>query len=173
MRMKPEQLDERYSSIWDYLNGFSITSKELTDDKDKVELHEKLNVSVSNYATKAGDKLLVAINPFNRLSGVPVEYDDRKLPFQTSRSFFDSDTYVFEIPSEYTLEALPENYTIDGEFGTYKITIKKTEDNKIKYTRELTLKEGEFSKEKYNSYRAFIKKISKKDKSKFVLTKKA
>jgi len=171
MRMNSEQLEERYLSIWDYLNGFSVISKELNADKDKVELHEKLSVSVSNYATKAGDKLLVAINPFNRLSKIPVKYEERKLPFQTARSFFDSDSYVFEIPNEYIIVALPENYKMDNEFGSYKITIEKTEDNKIKYTRELTLKEGEFSKEKYNSYRAFIKNIAKKDKSKFVLTK--
>jgi len=153
------------------LNGFSVISKELTIDKDKVELHEKLNVSVSNYATMAGDKLLVAINPFNRLSRVPVKYEERKLPFQTSRSFLDTDSYVFEIPSEYIILALPENYTIDSEFGSYKITLEKKEGNKIKYTRELILKEGVFPKEKYNSYRAFIKKIAKKDKSKFILAK--
>jgi len=173
MRMNPEKLEERYSSIWDYLNGFSVISKELAIDKDKVEFHEKLKVSVSNYATMAGDKLLVAINPFNRLSRVPIKYEERKLPFQTSRSFSDSDSYVFEIPNEYSIVALPENYKIDSEFGSYKITVEKTEDNKIKYTRVLTLKEGEFSKEKYSSYRTFIKKISKKDKSKFVLTLKS
>ncbi len=171
MRMNPEELEERYSSIWDYLNGFSIISKELTIDKDKVELHEKLNISVSNYATKAGDKLLVAINPFNRLSKVPIKYEERKLPFKTSRSSFDSDSYVIQIPNEYTIVALPENYEINSEFGSYKVTIEKTEGNKIKYIRELTLKEGCFPKEKYNSYRGFIKKISKKDKSKFVLSK--
>lgn len=173
MRMNPEKLEERYSSIWDYLNGFSVISKELTIDKDNVELHEKLHVSVSNYTTIAGDKLLVAINPFNRLSRVPIKYEERKLPFQTSRSFSDSDSYVFEIPKEYTIVALPDNYKIDNEFGSYKITVEKTIDNKIKYTRKLTLKEGEFSKEKYSSYRTFIKKISKKDKSKFVLTLKS
>jgi len=171
MRMNPEKLEERYSSIWDYLNGFSVISKELTIDKDKVELHEKLNVSVSNYATMAGDKLLVAINPFNRLSRVPIKYEERKLPFQTSRSFLDTDSYVFEIPREYIIETLPENYTVDSEFGSYKITLEKKEGNKIKYIRELTLKEGVFPKEKYNSYRTFIKKIAKKDKSKFILAK--
>jgi len=173
MRMNPDKLEERYSSIWDYLNGFSVISKKLAIDKDKVEFHEELNVSVSNYATLAGDKLLVAINPFNRLSRVPIKYEERKLPFQTSRSFSDSDSYVFEIPNEYTIVALPENYKIDSEFGSYKITVEKTEGNKIKYTRELTLKEGEFSKEKYSSYRTFIKKIAKKDKSKYVLTLKS
>ena len=171
MSMKPDQLKERYLSIWDYLNGFSITSNELTVDKDKVELYEKLTVSVSNYATKAGEKLLVPINPFNRITKVPRKYSERKLPFKTERSFSDTDVYQFEIPSEYQIGVMPEDYLIASEFGSYKITLEKKGENKIKYTRELTLKEGEFPKEKYNSYRAFIKKIVKKDKSKFVLTK--
>lgn len=171
MRMKPEQLEERYLSIWDYLNGFSITSKELTVDKDKVELYEKLTVSVSNYATKAGEKLLVPINPFNRITKVPRKYSERKLPFKTDRSFLDTDVYQFEIPSEYQIGVMPEDYLITSEFGSYKITLEKKGENKIKYTRELTLKEGVFPKEKYKSYRDFIRKIVKKDKSKFVLTK--
>ena len=171
MRMKPEELEERYLSIWGYLNGFSITSKELTVDKDKVELYEKLTVSVSNYATKAGEKLLVPINPFNRITKVPRKYSDRKLPFKTDRSFSDTDVYQFVIPSEYQIGIIPEDYIITSEFGSYKIILEKKEGNKIKYIRELTLKEGVFPKEKYNSYRAFIKKIVKKDKSKFVLTK--
>ena len=173
MSMKPDQLKERYLSIWDYLNGFSITSNELTVDKDKVELYEKLTVSVSNYATKAGEKLLVPINPFNRITKVPRKYSDRKLPFKTDRSFSDTDVYQFVIPSEYQIGVMPEDYLITSEFGSYKITLEKKGENKIKYTRELTLKEGVFPKEKYNSYRAFIKKIVKKDKSKFVLTKQA
>jgi len=171
MRMNPSQLEEKYLSIWDYLNGFTVISNELNDDKDKVELHEKLSVSVSNYATKAGDKLLVPINAFNRYSNVPVKYDERSLPFQTSRSFLDTDSYVFEIPNGFVLGAIPENYIVESEFGSYKITVEKIEASKVRYTRELTLKEGVFPKEKYNSYRAFIKKIAKKDKSKFVITK--
>jgi len=171
MRMNPEQLEERYLSIWDYLNGFSITSKELAVDKDKVELYEKLTVSVSNYATKAGGKLLVPINPFNRITKVPRKYLDRKLPFKTDRSFSDTDVCQFVIPKEYQIGVIPEDYMITSEFGSYKITVKKIGGNKIEYTRELTLKEGDFSKEKYKLYRDFIKKIAKKDKSKFVLTK--
>jgi len=170
-RLSSEKQKSYYLDEWKYLNGIKINSFAFKNDKDKVSFMEQLNVSTNNYATKAGDKLLVAINPFNRLSGVPVKYEERKLPFQTSRSFLDTDSYVFEIPSEYIILALPENYKIDSEFGSYKIILEKKEGNKIKYTRELTLKEGVFPKEKYKSYRNFIKKIAKKDKSKFILTK--
>jgi len=51
--------------------------------------------------------------------------------------------------------------------------IEKIEKNKIKVTREYMLLEGLFSKEKYKEYRAFKKKIVKKDKSKFILTLKS
>ncbi|PHS07403.1 MAG: DUF3857 domain-containing protein [Kordia sp.] len=171
LRMQSGELIERYSAIWNYLNGFTIVNKELTVDKDKVTLHEKLNISVSSYVAKVGDKLLVPINPFNRVTKVPIKYLDRKSPFETDRSFSDTDSYEFQVPEEFTIASLPEDYLINSEFGSYKITIKKIEGNKIKYIRELTLKEGVFPKEKYKSYRDFIKKIAKKDKSKFILTK--
>jgi len=155
---------------WSYLNGIEVVENSYENDKENLLFHESLKIKVQNYATKIGEKLLVPINPFNRLTVNPAKYIERKLPFQIKRSFKDIDEVEFIIPDGFVLEGLPGNYEIENEFGKYKIQIEKTQENKIKFTREYMLIEGEYSKEKYNSYRAFIKKISKKDKSKFILT---
>ena len=170
--LNSDRLEEQYMRTWRYLNGLKINDKKLSLDKENVVFNEKINLSVSNYTTKAGDKLFVPLNPLNRLIEVPTKYADRRLPFETERSFLDTDTYEFIVPDTYIIEYLPERYELSSEFGTYEIEIKKPVEGKIKYTRKLMLKEGVFPKEKYASYRAFIKKIVKKDKSKFVLTKK-
>lgn len=171
IELKSDKLKEQYLRIWNYLNGISVNKKELKVDKDKVELIEKLDISVSKYASKVGDKLLVAINPFNRLTQLPTKYLDRKLPFQTNRSFSDTDQYTFQLPENYVIEAIPESFTVESEFGSFKIEIELFDKNQIKYTRKLTLFEGNFSKEKYSSYRGFIIQIIKKDNSKFLLNK--
>jgi hypothetical protein len=171
IELKSDKLKEQYLKVWSYLNGVSVNKKELKVDKDKVELIEKLDISVSKYASKVGDKLLVAINPFNRLTQLPTKYLDRKLPFQTNRSFSDTDQYTFQLPENYVIEAIPESFTVESEFGSFKIEIESFDKNQIKYTRKLTLFEGNFSKEKYSSYRDFIIQIIKKDNSKFLLNK--
>jgi hypothetical protein len=170
--LKDSELEESYLNIWSYLNGINISEKEVSTDKENIVFHESLNMSVSNYATKIAGGFFVPINPFNRLTDIPVKYTDRKLPFKTQRSFSDNDTFEFKIPENYTIDVMPENYELTSDYGVYKVTINKVGDNVIKYVRELTLKEGVFSNEKYNSYRSFIKKIVRKDKSKFILTKK-
>jgi hypothetical protein len=171
IELKSDKLKEQYLKVWSYLNGVSVNKKELKVDKDKVELIEKLDISVSKYASKVGDKLLVAINPFNRLTQLPTKYLDRKLPFQTNRSFSDTDQYTFQLPENYLIEAIPESFIVESEFGSFKIEIESFDKNQIKYTRKLTLFEGNFSKEKYSSYRDFIIQIIKKDNSKFLLNK--
>ena len=171
IELKSDKLKEQYLRMWSYLNGVSVNKKELKVDKDKVELIEKLDISVSKYASKVGDKLLVAINPFNRLTQLPTKYLDRKLPFQTNRSFSDTDQYTFQLPENYLIEAIPESFTVESEFGSFKIEIESFDKNQIKYTRKLTLFEGNFSKEKYSLYRDFIIQIIKKDNSKFLLNK--
>lgn len=171
-RLKPSELEERYLGAWNYLNGIKLHEKNIVLDKENIVFNESLKVSVSNYVSKAGNKLLVPINPFNRLTDLPIKYLDRKLPFKTERSFLDNDVYKFTIPDSYMIEILPENFELSSEFGDYKIVINKVDDNTINYKRQLTLREGVFSKEKYSNYRNFIKKIIRKDKSKFILTKK-
>ena len=171
-RLSPSDLEEKYLNTWNYLNGIKLHEKNLVFDRENIMFNESLKVSVSSYATKAGNKLLVPINPFNRLTNIPIKYSDRKLSFKTGRSFLDNDIYEFAIPYGYVIEILPENYELSSEFGEYKIVINKVDDNTINYKRQLTLKEGVFSKDKYRSYRNFIKKIVKIDKSKFILIKK-
>lgn len=171
-RLKSDELEEQYLNRWEYLNGMKLHDNKISLDKENVVFHENLNVTVSNYVTNAADKFFVPINPFNRFTNRPIKYSDRKLPFETERSFSDSDTYEFKIPDSYVIEIIPENYELSSEFGEYKIVINKVDNTTVKYQRKLILKEGVFPKEKYKSYRDFIKKIIKKDKSKFILTKK-
>jgi hypothetical protein len=165
---KERQIEE-YLNRWGYLNGIKVIENSYKNDKSKVMFQESLKIEVSNYATKVGEKLLVPLNPFNRVEQSPMKYQDRKLPFHIMRSFKDVDINVFKLPNGFVLDGIPKNYEITNEFGKYIIQIEKTEENKIKVTREYMLNEGVFPKEKYNEYRIFQKKIVRKDKSKFVL----
>jgi len=160
-----------YFDRWDYLNGLKIITKQVIEDKDLIELSEDVNLTIDNYVTKVGDKYLVQINMFNRQTSVPLSYEERKLPFKIVMSFKDLDIYEYQLPKEMKVGALPKEFIIENEFGKYEISVELKNENVLLYRRELIMKKGIYNKEKYTEYRSFIKKIKKKDKSKFVLTK--
>lgn len=64
---------------------------------------------------------------------------------------------------------IPQNTKGESEFGLWEYKFEK-KDDKVIYERRLILKEGEFSKEAYTSYRNFMIEINKLDQQKIVLT---
>ncbi len=158
-----------YKEYWDYINNLNISSMQLDDDKDAIEYTEKLEVSATNYATKAGNRLLIIPNVFNRYTYKMPKYDDRKTPLVISRGFVDEDVYEIHIPEGYSMGTLPEKKVEESDFGSYSYQLEKLNERQLKFTRKLIIKDGTYPKEKYEEYRQFMSKIRKTDKSKIVL----
>jgi hypothetical protein len=163
--------DAHYKEYWDYINGLSLEALDIKNDRDNIEIIETIKVSAPRYASNAGDKLLVKPNMFNRYSNIPPRYSDRKLPFVIERGFYDEDEYIITLPKGYNLETGMQPEEITSPFGTYKATLEILSDSQVKYKRSLEIKKGNFSKDKYNDYRSFMRSIAKADKTSIVLNK--
>ena len=116
--------------------------------------------------------MIFPINAFNIIENVPKRIRNRKFPIVVNRGFYDIDEVEVELPVGYKIEAIQDNIEFNNEFGSYKLTVEKVSDSTLKYKREFLLKSGNYSKESYNNFRDFWKKIAKSDKSKVVLIKK-
>ncbi len=160
-----------YQKYWSYINGSSLDSIEINNDKDQIEITEKIIIKSPSYAVSAGDKFLVMPNMFNRFTNIPPRYSERKLPFVIQRGFYDEDEYILNIPEGFTIDALMEDKEITSQFGVYKVEFEKLSETQIKYKRSLEIVKGNYEKEDYNAYRSFRRKIAKADKSSFVLNK--
>lgn len=160
-----------YQKYWSYINGSSLNSIEINNDKDQIEITEKINIKSPSYAVSAGDKFLVMPNMFNRFTNIPPRYSERKLPFVIQRGFYDEDEYILNIPEGFTIDALMEDKEITSQFGVYKVEFEKLSETQIKYKRSLEIVKGNYEKEDYKAYRSFRRKIAKADKSSFVLNK--
>ncbi|WP_299431729.1 DUF3857 domain-containing protein [uncultured Aquimarina sp.] len=160
-----------YKEYWDYINSLNILSLELEDDKDNIKYQEKIKVNATNYATKAGSRLLVTPNFFNRTKSKMPKYKNRKTPLVISRGYIDTDEYIINIPPGYSVNKLPEGKVLETVFGTYACNLEKIDESKLKFTRELRINDGRYSKEKYEEYRQFMSKIRNADKSKIALKK--
>ncbi|MEW7277180.1 DUF3857 domain-containing transglutaminase family protein [Aquimarina sp. 2201CG1-2-11] len=161
-----------YKKYWDYITDVQINALELIDNKDIPTYQEKVNLTAANYCKKAGNRLLIAPNAFNRETSTVPKYDDRKTPLVISRGYIDTDEYLINIPAGYEISTLPEKKMLETIFGKYSWELEKVNKSQLKFKRYLKINDGEYPKEKYEEYRQFKSKIKKIDKSKIVVKEK-
>lgn len=167
-----KKIEKRYKEYWSNINNISIEKTNIVNNKEQGKFEETISFTAQNYGTTTGERMLFAVNAFNVSSYIPKRIRNRKLPLEITRGFYDIDQVEITLPSDYKIESIPENSVIETKFGVYKMTIKKINENTLKYTREYLTKGGSYPKEAYKSFRDFKKSVVKKDKSKIVLIKK-
>ena len=166
-----EQKKYYEASYWENINNLKINTIKLSNNKDSIVFNEKLNINISGYASLTSNEMLVSVNLFNKNNNVPKRYRNRLMPLKIERGFKDEDMSIIEIPNGYHIAALFDERNITNKFGHYKISIKKVDENHLKYTRTLLIKEGLYPKEDYKSYRAFRRKVAKSDNLRIALIK--
>lgn len=165
-------LDEYYKdSYWDYINNLTINSVEFDNNKKDIVFKEVLEITAENYASISANRMLITLNAFNRHTNSLKRYRDRKFPLYVARGFYDKDEFIINLPSDFTIEAMPENTVIENKFGSYSIEIEKINDSQLKYKRSLLILKGTHSKENYSKFRKFKRKIAKLDNAKIILIK--
>ncbi|WP_298556072.1 DUF3857 domain-containing protein [uncultured Algibacter sp.] len=165
-------LDVHYKKRWKYINNMDIKSMSINNDKDNIEFNEIVDFDATNYSKMIGDRMLININVLNRNLHVPDRYRNRKLPFKVNRGFKHIDETEIKLPSDYKVEALPKNKSIENKFGNYKTEITVKDESTLVYKREFIINDGEFPKEDYSSFRGFYKEVTKQDNAKIALIKK-
>lgn len=146
---------------WSYLNNLKINTVEITNNKDDIVFTEHINTSISNYASINEDEYTFKLNIFNRNNYIPRRYRKRSLPLKIERGYKDIDEYTIQIPKGYSIEGVDKNEEIETVFGTYSLSLKKTDEDKIHYKKEILIKSGTYPKEDYEAYRTFRRKIAK------------
>ncbi|WP_347922805.1 DUF3857 domain-containing protein [Pontimicrobium sp. SW4] len=160
-----------YKNLWGDINDLNIANYKFNNDKNLVKFTEELQVDAKGYATLNSESIIFSPNIFNKNTFVPDRYRNRQFNMEIQRGYLDVDTFEIEIPENYMIEGLPESVTEENKFGEYVIDF-LIKDNTIIYKRKLLIKKGEYSKEDYNLYRDFRRKVSKLDKSIIVLKSK-
>ena len=170
VRMPYDEKEKYYKRYWSYINNLKIKEVAITNDKNAVQLSEKINFEANKYTSISGDAIFLKPNVLNRNSFIPDRVRNRKLPFKISRGYKDQDSVVINIPDGYTISAIPENQSIRSEFGTYDLQLDNDADNnKLVYRRTLSIQAGTYPATKYKEYRSFRRKISKSENAKIII----
>lgn len=168
---KEEEKESYYKSYWNYIDNISLESISLENDKDEIFLTEEVNFSATNYASFAGNDMLVSVNILNRNEFIPKKYKNRTQDFEILRGYTDVDEVVLTLPEGYVISYIPEKKQLDSEFGIYTTEIEQVNARELKFKRKLIINEGLFPSESYRAYRDFRKNIAKFDNQKIVLEK--
>ncbi|MCW3168342.1 DUF3857 domain-containing protein [Chryseobacterium sp. 09-1422] len=164
---KNEAMKSKFSS----LNFENVEMNNFVNNKDLASIDFDLNFKASNYSKMMGDSFIFRAVPMYS-SGFYHTDENRQLPFENRFSYEDDYEIVYQIPVNYVVEEIPQNGILTSDFGTYILSFEKKED-KIIVKRNVNIKKGIYSKEKYNDYINFRKKIMNADNSKILISKKS
>jgi len=169
-----EDIEKHYKNYWDNINNLKVQEYRFENDREAIVFKEKIKVSASDYTTKSGDRVLFAVNAFNKNEYVPKRYRNRKMPLEIQRGYLDEDEFTIQLPKTYAIEALPAEKTVETEFGSYSMSLAISESkDAVNYRRKLFIKKGVYPKDKYKEYRNFMREVTASDNAKIVLIKKA
>lgn len=169
--LKQEDVLMYYKEGWSHLNNLSLSGIRFENDKNTISFTESMTFETDNYVSKAGNRILLNPNLFNRYNYIPDNVEERSQAIQIRRGKTFRDEIAITLPPSYDLESIFEPIILETVFGSYKASIEKLSETQLLYKRELTFKPGRFSNEDFDDYTEFIKEIFRKDKSKIVLIK--
>jgi hypothetical protein len=169
--LSQKEKNDAVKSKFSHLNFENLEMNNFTNNKDLASIDFDLNFKASNYSKAMGDSFIFRAVPIYS-SGFYHTDENRQLPFENRFSYEDDYEIEYQIPTNYVVEEMPQNRLITSDFGTYLISFVKKED-KIIVKRSVNIKKGIYSKEKYNEYVNFRKKIISADNSKILISKKS
>ncbi|WAC01535.1 DUF3857 domain-containing transglutaminase family protein [Lacinutrix neustonica] len=158
-----------YKNYLDNINNLSVSSMNFENDKDEIVFKESLALSATKYGAKAGTRLLLNPNMFNRKTKVPPRYPDRHLGIEIDRGYTDIDEYELTLSNRLSIDALQDNVSIKNKFGEYTTSFEKISEHVFIYKRKLIINKGYYAKDDYKAFRTFNSQIVKNDNSKIVL----
>jgi hypothetical protein len=163
--------DEQKKWILEHLSlsGVELNTFSLTEHKAKIpSVKQAMKLSLRNITTQSGTRIFLTPNLMNQSKNIPLANPNRKSDFVQTTNYMDTDTITFQIPKNHTTEFMPEPVKIQSKFGNYSSATSLNGD-KIVYTRQLTIKKGQYPPSQYAEWVDFKKKIVKADKSQVVL----
>jgi hypothetical protein len=151
---------------------YDVTNFNYEEEKKEVpSILEKLDISVSNYASITGKRLFIMPNVMSRSVNKLKSDEERKYDIVLRQEYQSIDTVEIEIPKGYMQESIPKSVSIESKYGKYSCSAELSSD-KIFYYREMEQYSGTFPAKEYSAIVDFYDAIYKADRNKIVLVKK-
>ena len=128
------------------------------------------NMAAEKYATITGNRMFVTLNPFRSQWGRVFSASERKHPIYIQTRFNQTDSIHIELPSGYTIEAVPKSETIESEFGKFSSII-EISDNELTLVQTINISPGQYAAETYAEMKEFFRNMNNMLSGRIVLRK--
>lgn len=150
---------------------YEVLSFDYQERKGKLPvIREKLDITVSNYATITGKRLFIVPNVMTRTKRKLSAVEERKYDLVLGLEFKDVDTVEISLPSGYAAEYIPQDVSLVSKFGKYVCSV-RLNGEKIIYYRSFEHYSGRFPAADYTDLLNFYNTIYKADRNRVVLVK--
>ncbi|MEQ9303923.1 MAG: DUF3858 domain-containing protein, partial [Marinoscillum sp.] len=153
----------------------NLELKELTVDKISYEELPKgtmkANLILKNAASTNANRLFFKPTIFTDISGLKLKSSSREYPLEVRYPFSQIDTLNVTFPEHYYPESSLDDIELNSEFGDYSRKVIQDESG-FTIVRSFNLKKGEYSPERFESFRDFIKEVQKNDRKRMVMLNK-
>ncbi|MFA5973558.1 MAG: DUF3857 domain-containing protein [Lentimicrobiaceae bacterium] len=154
-----------------HIPNFELGNFNIQETKsEKPFVTERLNLSLTNYCTRVGDKLMLCLNIMNKLSESPFQSSTRKNMISIKWPVYEIDTITYEFPQGYTLENVPAKVSLQSDFGEYTTEVTKS-GSALQYVRTFKVYKAEHPVDRYDEIVTFFEKIVTADENKVMLTR--
>ena len=141
---------------------------ELTVDKDQPNAELTYTAELDSYGSRNGSRLFLPLNVFSVAAELPPAAEARRQPYVRPYGSEERDSITFFLPVGATAESLPGPQSLDSPYGTYRADV-SVDDNRLLYTRTLTVPAATVPVADYPAYREFWKAVRKMDRAQAVL----
>lgn len=154
-----------------HIPNFELDNFDIQETKSENPfITEKLNLTITNYCPKVGEKLMLCLNMMNKLSESPFQATTRKNVVAFKWPVNEIDTVTYELPKGYILEKIPAKINLQSDFGQYTTEVTKS-GSSIQYIRTFKIYKAEHPVDRYDEIVTFFEKIVTADENKVMLTK--
>jgi len=154
-----------------HIPNFELDNFTISESKsEKPSVTEGLNLTITGYSTKVGERIMLCLNMMNKLSESPFQSATRKTEVSLVWPVYEVDTIIYTFPAGYTLEKKPANISLQSDFGKYTTEVTKTE-SAMQYVRTFEVYKGNYPVDRYDEIVTFFENIATADEKKVMLTK--
>lgn len=143
--------------------GFQILSFNYLENRDIIpSIEETVSLSFEKHLTVMESKYFMKLNCASSVQNVPANVRSRKSNIYVSRSLMETDTIVYELPSSFNVESLPQPVNFRSDFGSYEAHA-EISGGFLSYYRNFTLNKGTYPADAYEEFRMFFEKVYSAD----------
>lgn len=131
---------------------------------------EHITLNINNYAKQLGGRVIFTPNLLSREEKALKGPQTRNSVFKIKRSKTWIDSVEYQLPPTYKLSKVPEAFSIESKFGTYRCELQDL-GGKLLFVRKRVEFKGEHQPSEYDDFYNYCLEVSKKDNAKVVLVK--